>query len=65
MEELGGKDVEAIITSYIDIRKRDAQANRDEARRYYLKSLPEADYPRVKKVVDHLIEVNPENEKFF
>lgn len=65
MEELGGKDVEAIITSYIDIRKRDAQANRDEARRYYLKSLPEADYPRVKKVVDHLIEINPENEKFF
>lgn len=65
MEEMDKGSIESILNSYIEARKRDDGQNRDTNRRYFLKSLPESEYPRVYKVIKHLLEVNPDADKFF
>ena len=65
MEEMDKEEIESIITSYVETRKRDLANNRDENRRYFLKSLPDTEFPRVKKVVDHMLEEDSDLEKFF
>ena len=65
MEEMDKEDIENIIKVYVDTRKRDASNNRDENRRYFLKSLPDTEFPRVRKVIDHMLEMDGDLEKFF
>lgn len=65
MEEMDRNRIEAILNQYVETRKRDDQQNRDENRRYFIKSLPEDEYENVCKVVKHMIEMKPEIEKYF
>lgn len=65
MEQFDRSDIETIIKQYVETRKRDESQNRDSARRYFLKSLPEDEYPKTKKAVNRFLETNPEWEKFF
>lgn len=65
MEEMDRSTIEAIIKQYVEIRKRDESQNRDSTRRYCLKSLPEDEYPKTRKVVNKFIESNSDWEKYF
>lgn len=65
MEEMDRSSIEAILNNYIETRKRDESQGRDGNRRYFIKSLPENEYPRITKVIKHLLETKPEVEKYF
>src|SRR5699024_9620344 len=55
MEEMDRSGIESILKTYVETRKRDESNGRDGNRRYFIKSLPESDYPRVRKVVDRMM----------
>ena len=65
LEEMNRTDLESVLKLYTDLRKRDASQNRDEDRRYFLKSVPEDEFPNLKKVINHMIDNNGDIEKFF
>lgn len=65
MENMENDSIRSIINTYVSTRKRDLAANKDAARRYFLKSLPGDEYPRVRKVIDKMLEDDPDVEKFF
>ena len=65
MEDMERNQVESILNTYVDTRKRDESNGRDGNRRYFLKSLPETDYPRVRKVIDRMLESDSSVEKYF
>ncbi len=65
MEEMNRSTIETIIKQYVETRKRDESQNRDSARRYFLKSLPDDEYPNTKKVINKMLESNPDWEKYF
>ena len=65
MEDMERNQVEYILNTYVDTRKRDESNGRDGNRRYFLKSLPETDYPRVRKVIDRMLESDSSVEKYF
>lgn len=65
LEEMNRTDLESVLKLYTDLRKRDASQNRDEDRRYFLKSVPEDEFPNLKKVINHMIDSNGDIEKFF
>lgn len=65
LEDLNKTDLESVLKLYTDLRKKDASQNRDEDRRYFLKSAPEDEFPNLKKCINHMIEQNSELEKFF
>ena len=65
MEDMERNQVEYILNTYVDTRKRDESNGRDGNRRYFLKSLPESDYPRVRKVIDRMLESDSSVEKYF
>ena len=65
MEDMERNQVESILNTYVDTRKRDESNGRDGNRRYFLKSLPESDYPRVRKVIDRMLESDSSVEKYF
>lgn len=62
---MSNDEIRTIINTYISNRKRDEAANKDAERRYHLKSLPQDEYPRIRKIVDGMLEDKQENEKFF
>ena len=49
MEEMDRSGIESILKTYVETRKRDESNGRDGNRRYFIKSLPDSDYPRVRK----------------
>ena len=65
LEDMERNQVESILNTYVDTRKRDESNGRDGNRRYFLKSLPETDYPRVRKVIDRMLESDSSVEKYF
>ena len=65
LEEMNRTDLESVLKLYTDLRKRDASQNRDEDRRYFVKSVPEDEFPNLKKVINHMIDSNGDIEKFF
>lgn len=65
MEDMDRSGIESILKTYVETRKRDEASGRDGNRRYFIKSLPESDYPRVRKVVDRMMEEDPTVEKYF
>ena len=52
------------FTEYCKIRKKDLDANNDGDRRYFLKSLPEAEYPKTAATIKKFIEKNADYEQF-
>lgn len=64
LETYPSPDIRRILQRYISIRKRDAANGKDSNRRYYISSLPKADYPYIAEVVEELISKNEENKKY-
>lgn len=63
LEDMDKDDIRKILGDYIKVRKRDAAVGKDGNRRYYISSLPEADYPTIMKVVNELSGI-PDNKKY-
>jgi hypothetical protein len=57
--------IEAILKNYVDIRKRDLANNNDADRRFLLKSVPEDEFPNLKKVINNYMETHQDDVKFF
>ena len=58
-------EIEAILRAFVAGRKRDEAQGRDSNRRHALSSLPEADYPRIIKMVNKLISEDDTIKKYF
>ena len=54
MENMKKDDIDDILTSYCNNRRKDNQAGKDSNRRYSISTLPKEDYPRINKVIDRL-----------
>lgn len=65
MEKLSKDEIEAILRAFVAGRKRDEAQGRDSNRRHALSSLPEADYPRIIKMVNKLISEDDTIKKYF
>lgn len=65
LEETNKTTIETILDAYLKARKRDFDNNRDSDRRYYLKSIPEAEYPKTYAIVKAFMEKNKGMERFF
>ena len=65
MEKLSKDEIEAILRAFVAARKRDEAQGRDSNRRHALSSLPEADYPRIIKMVNKLISEDDTIKKYF
>ena len=64
MEDLKKSDIENILKIYIKTRRRDESQNKDTNRRYYISSLLESDFPKITKIVEKIINENPDNKKY-
>lgn len=64
LENMPKKEIRDILENYISVRKRDASQGKDSARRYYISSLPEKDYPTILKVVSQIKNADNEAEKY-
>lgn len=64
LEDMRDDDIQDILENYIKVRKRDAAANKDCNRRYYISSLPQSMYPRIVKVVGRIKAKDNEAEKY-
>ena len=65
MESMDRSTIEAILKNYVDIRKRDLANNNDADRRFLLKSVPEDEFPNLKKVINNYMETHQDDVKFF
>ena len=65
LEEMDIDMIYAIISRFVDVRKRDKEQGKDSARRYFIGTLPETDYPNIHKVMNKLKEQKPGCEEFF
>jgi hypothetical protein len=65
MESMDRSSIEAILKTYVDIRKRDLANNNDADRRFLLKSVPEDEFPNLKKVINNYMETHQDDVKFF
>ena len=65
LEEMDIDLINAILSRYVDIRKREKEQGKDSARRYFIGTLPESDYPQIHKIMTKLKEVKPGCEEFF
>lgn len=55
MERLSKEEIEGIITTYVNNRKRDEAQGKDGNRRYSLSSLSEDDYEKIRKVITRMV----------
>jgi hypothetical protein len=65
LEEYDEESIRKILEAYLVMRKEDEKNGKDSERRYHINSLPDKDYPRIKKVVTLLIKKDENNTKFF
>ena len=65
LEEYDEESIRRILEAYINMRKEDEKSGKDCDRRYHISSLPDKDYPRIKKVVSILLKKDEENSKYF
>lgn len=65
METLDKETINLVLTLYVNWRKDDENNNRDSARRFYISSLPENEYPKTLNAMKKIIERNKDNEKYF
>lgn len=64
IEEYDKEEIDAILTSYIENRKRDYQNGKDSARRFHIVDLPEAEFPKTVKRVRKLISDDESNKQY-
>lgn len=64
LEAMDKEDIAIMLKGYFDVRKRDKAANKDSARRFFIGSLPEDEYPRITSVVNKLKVNDPSIEEF-
>ena len=65
LETLDKETINLVLTLYVNWRKDDENNNRDSARRFYISSLPENEYPKTLNAMKKIIERNKDNEKYF
>lgn len=64
LEQYDKDEIRAMLTNYIDTRKKDYQAGRDSARRFHIVDLPEAEFPKTVKEVRKLITLDESNKQY-
>lgn len=64
IEEYDKDVIDAILTNYIDNRKRDYQNGKDSPRRFHIIDLPEAEFPKTVKRVRKLITDDESNKQY-
>lgn len=64
LEEYDKDEIDAILISYIDNRKRDYQNGKDSARRFHIVDLPESEFPKTIKRVRKLIADDESNKQY-
>ena len=64
IEEYDKEEIDAILTSYIDNRKRDYQNGKDSARRFHIVDLPETEFPKTIRRVRKLITDDESNKQY-
>ena len=64
MEKLKKEEIEAVLKTYVNGRKRDESQGKDGNRRYHLSSLSPDDYPRITTVIKNMISRDDSNKKY-
>lgn len=64
MEAMDEVEIKKILDVYVKARKRDEAEGKDGNRRYVLSTLPEEDYPRIRKVIAAMISNDATLEKY-
>ena len=54
-KELSKNEIQSVLETYVSTRKRDELNNRDGNRRYALMTLSEADYPKIRKIMNEMV----------
>ena len=65
LEEMDNDEIYQILTQYVSTRKADKAKGQDSARRYFLSSLPESDYPSIHKIMERMKVSDKSVEEFF
>lgn len=65
LEEMDNDDIYQILNQYVSTRKADKAKGQDSARRYFLSSLPESDYPSIHKIMERMKVSDKTVEEFF
>ena len=64
LNEYPGKIIQKVLSSYVNARSNDDAKGKDAPRRYVLTTLPEADYPRLAKVIRAEVASNSSAAKY-
>lgn len=64
LEAMDKEDIAIMLKGYFDVRKRDKASNKDSARRFFIGSLPEDEYPRITSVVNKMKQNDQTIEEF-
>lgn len=64
LEAMDKEDIAICMKEYFNARKRDKAQNKDSARRFFVGSLPEDEYPRIVSVVNRLKQSDSSIEEF-
>lgn len=64
MEKLKKEEIETILNTYVNGRKRDESQGKDGNRRYHLASLSPEDYPRITTVIKNMINRDSNLKKY-
>lgn len=64
LENMDKEDIAMVLREYFKLRKRDKAQNKDAARRFFIGTLPEDEYPRILSVVKKMKERDASIEEF-
>lgn len=65
LETLDKETINLVLNLYVNVRKDDENNNRDSARRFYISSLPENEYPKTLAAMKKIIDRSEDNKKYF
>lgn len=65
LETFDKETINLVLNLYLSVRKEDDGNNRDSARRFYISSLPENEYPKTLAAMKKIVERSEDNKKYF
>lgn len=65
LETFDKETINLVLNLYLNVRKEDENNNRDSARRFYISSLPENEYPKTLAAMKKIVERSEDNKKYF
>ena len=65
LETFDKETINLVLNLYVSVRKEDENNNRDSARRFYISSLPENEYPKTLAAMKKIVDRSEDNKKYF